>query len=388
MSTADYKALEDQYGLGLYAKRDAVIVRGEGATVFDSDGNQYIDCAAGISVANTGHCHPTIVAAMQQQASRLTVVANTLYNDQRARLLQSLIDVAPAGLNRAYLCNSGSEAIEAALKFARLATGRTGFVTAMRGFHGRTMGAVSATFTKKYRDPFAPLIPGFSYVPLNRIEKLDAAINDTTAAVLLELVQGEGGVNIASRDYISAARQLCDERGALLIIDEIQTGLCRTGRFFACEHYDLRADMITVAKALASGIPMGATLLSDRIQVDPGLHGTTFGGNPMACAAAIATLEVMHTEQLAQRAVQAGRYFEEQFNTRSFDCIREIRRMGLMIGIELKVKVQPILEALMQRGIIALPAGATVLRLLPPLVISDQQIDQVVSQLHAVLGDH
>jgi acetylornithine/LysW-gamma-L-lysine aminotransferase len=386
MNAQEYKDLENQYGLNLYAKRDAVIVRGEGAFVFDSDGHRYIDCAAGISVANTGHCHPEIVTAMQRQAATLTVVANTLYNNQRAACLRRLIDVAPAGLERAYLCNSGSEAIEAALKFARLATGRTDFVTAMRGFHGRTMGAVSATFTKKYRDPFAPLIPGFSYVPLNKIEKLDAAVTDQTAAVLLELIQGEGGVNIADADYIAAARKLCDERGALLIVDEIQTGLCRTGKFFACEHYDLQPDMLTVAKALASGIPIGATLLNDKISVDPGLHGTTFGGNPMACAAAIATLDVMQNEDLAARASENGEYFEQQLEASNLSQIRELRRRGLMIGIELKGKVQPVLEQLMARGVIALPAGATVLRLLPPLTIEREQLDIVVNHLQELLA--
>lgn len=386
MNADQYKDLENQYGLNLYAKRDAVIVRGEGATVFDTEGRAYIDCAAGISVANAGHCHPDIVAAMQQQAAQLTVVANTLYNDRRAELLQRLIETAPTGLNRAYLCNSGSEAIEAALKFARLATGRTDFVTAMRGFHGRTMGAVSATFTKKYRDPFAPLIPGFSYVPLNKIEKLDAAITENTAAVLLELVQGEGGVNIADAQYIAAARQLCNDRGALLIIDEIQTGLCRTGKFFACEHYDLQPDMVTVAKALASGIPIGATLLNDKINVDPGLHGTTFGGNPMACAAAIATLDVMKNEDLAAKAHSTGEYFEQRLAEKPLAQVRELRRRGLMIGIELKSKVQPILEQLMARGVIALPAGATVLRLLPPLIIERDQIDTVINHLHELLA--
>ncbi len=386
MNAQHYKDMEDQFGLNLYAKRDAVIVRGEGAVVYDSDGRDYIDCAAGISVANAGHCHPHIVAAMQRQAANLTVVANTLYNDQRAELLRRLINVAPDGLERAYLCNSGSEAIEAALKFARLATGRTDFVTAMRGFHGRTMGAVSATFTKKYRDPFAPLIPGFSYVPLNKIDKLDATITDKTAAVLLELIQGEGGVNIAERQYIEAARKLCDERGALLIIDEIQTGLCRTGRFFACEHYDLQPDMITVAKALASGIPIGATLLSDKIRVDPGLHGTTFGGNPMACAAAIATLEVMQNENLAASAAADGDYFEQQLTAKPLPQVRQLRRRGLMIGIELKGKVQPVLEQLMARGVIALPAGATVLRLLPPLIITRAQLDTVIEHLHELLA--
>ena len=386
MSTPDYQSLEQQYGVTLYPKRDAVIVRGEGATLYDDQGRSYIDCAAGIGVANVGHCHPLVVSALQQQVSELMVVPNTLYNDKRSRLLEQLVAAAPESIERAYLCNSGTEAIEAALKFARVATGRTDFVTAMRGFHGRTMGAVSATFTKKYRDPFAPLIPGFSYVPLNKIDKLDAAVTDKTAAVLLELVQGEGGVNLADKEYIRGVRQLCDERGALLIIDEIQTGFCRTGKFFACEHHQLQPDMIACAKAIASGVPMGATLLSDRIKIEPGMHGTTFGGNPIACAAALATIEVMQTENLAQRAAEMGDYFEQRLAEKTLTQVRAVRRLGLMIGLELKGKSQPVLESLMQKGVIALPAGATVLRLLPPLVIERDQIDTVVDLLHELLA--
>ena len=382
----DHKALEQQYGLGLYPKRDAVMVRGAGAVLFDEDDREYIDCAAGISVANVGHCHPKVVAALQKQVGELMVVPNTLYNDKRSLLLEKLVHAAPQNITHAYLCNSGAEAVEAALKFARVSTGRTNYVTAMRGFHGRTMGAVSATFTKKYRDPFAPLVPGFSYVPLNKIEKLDAAVTEDTAAVMLELVQGEGGVNIADKEYIAAARKICDERGALLIADEIQTGFCRTGRFFASEHYDLQPDMMTTAKAIASGVPMGATLLSDKIKVEPGMHGTTFGGNPIACAAALATIDVMHDEKLPERATEMGAYFEQRLNEQPLSQVRSVRRLGLMIGIELKGKSQPVLEALMQRGVIGLPAGATVLRLLPPLVISKEQIDVVIGHLHELLA--
>ncbi len=381
----DYKSLEEQYGLSLYPKREAVLVRGAGALLYDDQDREYIDCAAGIGVANVGHCHPVVVEALQRQVAELMVVPNTLYNDKRSLLLEKLVQVAPQGIKRAYLCNSGAEAVEAALKFARVSTGRTEFVTAMRGFHGRTMGAVSATFTKKYRDPFAPLVPGFSYVALNKIDKLDAAVTEKTAAVMLELVQGEGGVNLATKEYVAAVRNICDERGALLIIDEIQTGFGRTGKNFACEHFALQPDMVTVAKSIAAGVPMGATLLSDKIKVEPGMHGTTFGGNPIACAAALATLDVLVNEELAERAVESGDYFEQQLLSVELTQIRSIRRRGLMIGIELKGKVQPILEAMMDAGVIALPAGATVLRLLPPLVIEKSQLDVVVKQLHLLL---
>ena len=336
----DYAALEHEFGVVLAAKRDLVAVRGKGALLYDEAGQEYIDCVGGIGVASLGHAHPAVVEAIQKQAESLITCPHILYNDVRSKMLKKLVEVTPKNLTRAFLCNSGSEANEAALKFARLHTGRPNFVTAMRGFHGRTMGAVSATFTKKYREAFEPLIPGFSYVPLNKIDKLEAAIDDKTAAVMLELVQGEGGVNPIQADYIAAARELCTERGALLIIDEIQTGFCRTGKFFACEHFDLQPDMMTVAKAMGGGVPIGATMLSAEITIDPGLHGSTFGGNPLACAAALAAIEAFQDENLAQAALDLGDYFETRLTEKPLSQVRAIRRLGLMIGIELKHKVQ------------------------------------------------
>jgi acetylornithine/LysW-gamma-L-lysine aminotransferase len=382
----DYKALEHEYGVALQAKRDLVAVRGKGACLYDESGREYIDFAAGIAVASLGHCHPRLVAAIKQQADTLITCPNILYNDVRSKLLQKLVEVSPPGLVRAYLCNSGAEAIEAALKFARLHSGRTNFVTAMRGFHGRTMGAVSATYTPKYRDAFQPLVPGFEYVPFNKIEKLDAAVDESTAAVMLELVQGEGGVNPIQADYIDAVRQLCSERGALLIIDEIQTGFCRTGKFFACEHFDLQPDILCVAKAMGGGVPVGATLLTEAIRIEPGLHGTTFGGNPLACAAALAAIDVYQSDKLAQRAAEMGAYFEAQLKVEELSQVRSLRRLGLMIGIELKQKVQDKLAQLLEQGIIALPAGANVIRMLPPLIVEKQQIDRVVAVLRRLLA--
>ena len=381
----DYKAMEHKFGLVLAAKRDLVAVRGQGALLYDEQGREYIDCAAGIGVASLGHAHPKVVAAVQAQAQTLITCPHVLYNDVRSKMLEKLIEVTPRNLTRAFLCNSGAEAVEAALKFARLHTKRSNFVTAMRGFHGRTMGAVSATFTKKYRRAFEPLVPGFSYVPFNKIDKLAAAIDDDTAAVMLEIVQGEGGVNPIQTDYITAARELCTQRGALLIIDEIQTGFCRTGKFFACEHFDLQPDMMTLAKALGGGVPIGATMLSNEIKVEPGLHGTTFGGNPLACAAALAAMETFQNENLAQRAGELGEYFAARFSEKPLAQVRAVRQLGLMIGIELKCKVQEVLALLLERNIIALPAGPNVIRLLPPLVIEKQQLDRVVEVLHDVL---
>jgi len=382
----DYRALEQQYGLALQPKRDLVAVRGEGACLYDETGREYLDFAAGIGVASLGHCHPKLVAAIQQQAETLITCPNIMYNDLRSQLLEKLVELSPQGLTRAYLCHSGAKSIEAALKFARLHSGRSNFVTAMRGFHGRTMGAVSATYTPKYREAFQPLIPGFNYVPYNKIEKLDAAVNDNTAAVMLELVQGEGGVNPIQADYIAAVRKICSERGTLLIIDEIQTGFCRTGKLFACEHFHLQPDILCVAKAMGGGIPSGATLLDSAIEVGPGLHGTTFGGNPLASAAALAAIEVYQSEKLAERAAELGEYFETQLNAADLSQVRSLRRLGLMIGIELKQKVQDKLGQLLEQGIIALPAGPNVIRMLPPLIVEKQQIDRVVTVLRELLA--
>jgi acetylornithine/LysW-gamma-L-lysine aminotransferase len=382
----DYKTLEHDYGIALQAKRDLVAVRGKGACLYDEADREYLDFAAGIAVASLGHCHPKLVAAIQQQAATLITCPNIMYNDVRSQLLKKLVEVTPSTLTRAYLANSGAETIEAALKFARLHTGRTNFVSAMRGFHGRTMGAVSATYTPKYREAFQPLIPGFDYVPYNKIEKLDAVVNDNTAAVLLELVQGEGGVNPIQAEYIAAVRKICSERGALLIIDEIQTGFCRTGKFFACEHFDLQPDILCVAKAMGGGVPIGATLISDAIKIEPGLHGTTFGGNPLACAAALAAIDVYQSDNLAQRAAELGAYFEAELKIEDLSQVRALRRMGLMIGIELKQKVQDTLAKLLDAGIIALPAGPNVIRMLPPLIVEKEQIDRVVTVLRELLA--
>jgi acetylornithine/LysW-gamma-L-lysine aminotransferase len=384
--TIDYKQLEHEFGVVLAPKRDLVAVRGKGALLYDEAGQEYIDCIGGIGVASLGHAHPKIVEAVQKQAETLITCPHILYNDVRSKMLEKLVEVTPDSLTRAFLCNSGSEAVEAALKFARLHTGRTNFVTAMRGFHGRTMGAVSATFTKKYRESFEPLIPGFTYVPFNKIDKLDAAIDDNTAAVMLELVQGEGGVNPIQADYIAAARRLCSERGALLIVDEIQTGFCRTGKFFACEHFDLQPDMMTLAKALGGGVPIGATMISADINIDTGLHGSTFGGNPLACAAALAAMETYASENLAERASEMGAYFESRLGEKPLSQVRTVRRLGLMIGIEIKHKVQDVLAQLLLRRIIALPAGPNVIRLLPPLVIEKEQLDQVIEALQELLA--
>ena len=385
MKSSEIVDIETRHGAGVYAKQELVIVRGQGASLFDADGNEYLDCSSGHGVANLGHAHPKVAAAIAEQAFTLITLFESYPNDKRAALMQKMASLVP-GLERVFFCNSGTEAVEAALKFARISTGRTNFVAAMRAFHGRTFGSLSATFNKKYREGFEPLVPGFSHVPYNKIEALENAVTDETAAVILEVIQGEGGVYPASADYVQAARQICSESGALLIVDEIQSGFGRTGKLFAVQHFDVTPDLLCCAKSLAGGVPMGAVLIGENVHnLTPGVHGSTFGGNPLSCAAALAALEVIEEENLLRQALVKGAYLRDRLHEIQSPLIREVRGMGLMVGIELKQKVAPYLKALQDRNIIALNAGITVIRLLPPLVISYKQIDQVVAALNDVL---
>lgn len=371
--------LEKKFAYEVYPKREVELVRGEGALLWDDSGNQYIDCTAGVGVANVGHANPAVVKAIANQAAALITCPGIFYNDVRGELMAKLVSISPPGLDKVFLCNSGTEAMEAALKFARLSTGKIGFISAMRGFHGRTMGALSATF--KYRDEFEPLLPGNRFVPFNNLEKLVASVDADTAGIVLEVVQGEGGVRPADVEYMQSVRRLCDEKGVLLIIDEVQTGFGRTGRMFACEHMQISPDMMTLAKAMAGGIPMGAVLCSDQITPALGKHGSTFGGNPLACAAALAAIGFIEENELSLAASENGAYFLELLQQRPSSKIRDIRQIGLMVGVELKAKSRPVIESLLKRRILALPAGPTVVRLLPPLVITRPQLETVASQL-------
>jgi acetylornithine/LysW-gamma-L-lysine aminotransferase len=378
---------EDLRTSGTYTKRGIAIVRGLGATLWDADGKQYIDCVGGQGSANLGHAHPAIVAAIQAQAATLVSCPEIFHNDQRAAYLDELGAVLPDGMGRIFLCNSGTEAVEAALKFARIATGRTEVVATMRGFHGRTMGALSVTYEPKYREPFEPLIPGVSHVPYNNLTKLAAAMNDHTAAVIVEPVQGEGGVRPADPDYLAGVAALCKQHGALMIVDEVQTGFARTGSLFAISQAGITPDILVMAKSMAGGMPMGAIAIHhDLGAFPPASHGSTFGGNPLACAAARATLRVIADEHLAEEATRKGQRIMTALSTATLSKVREVRGQGLLIGIELKERVQPTLVTLMERGVLALPAGPNVLRLLPPLVISDDDITTVIQHLGEVLA--
>jgi acetylornithine/LysW-gamma-L-lysine aminotransferase len=381
-------ALENHYESGVYPKRSVVLTRGKGARLWDADGQEYIDCVGGHGVANVGHANPVVSQAVAEQMQRLVICPNGYYNDQRAQLLAELVRIAPSGLERAFLCNSGAEAVETALKFARLSSGRKRVVAAMRGFHGRTLGALSATWQKQYREPFEPLLPGFEFLPYNRLEPVEQALDEDTAAVILEVVQGEGGVIPGDGEYLRGVQELCRERGALFIVDEVQTGFGRTGRMFASEHYDLRPDLMCLAKGIAGGLPMGAVLMGTRVgELPKKAHGSTFGGNPLACAAALATIGYLERERLPERAAEQGARLLAGLRSIDAPIVREVRGLGLMVAVELKGKAAPYLAALAERGVLALSAGSNVMRFLPPLVISARDIDTVITQVSGALQE-
>ncbi len=362
-------------------------MRGEGARVWDDAGRRYIDCVSGIGSANVGHAHPRVVAAIREQAGRLLVCPGVFSNDRRAELMRRLVEIAPAGIERIFLGNSGTESVEGAIKFARWRTGRAGVVACMRGFHGRTMGALSATWEKDYRGPFEPLVPGFTHIPYDDLEALTKAVDGTTAAVILEVVQGEGGVRPGSAAFLQGAQELCRGRGALLIIDEVQSGVGRTGRMFACEHHGLEPDLICVAKSIAGGLPMGAVLIGERVGELPGkIHGSTLGGNPMACAAAIATLDILRDERLPERAARLGERALERLRRIEVPVVREARGLGLFLAVELKTRSAPFVRKLQEDGVLVLQAGPTVIRILPPLVIEESDLDTVVDAIGSVLA--
>lgn len=381
---------ELKYDSGVYNKHEVVMVRGQGAQVWDENGKAYIDCVVGYGVATIGHSHPDVVKAVQEQAARLMVMPQTLPNDKRAEFLQELVSVLPQGLERVFLCNSGTEAMEAAKKFAITGTGRKRFVSMKRGFSGRSLGALAFTWEPKYREPFGDAVDNrnVDFVTYGDIEGLRAAVTEETAAVILEPVQGEGGVRPASPEFLQEARRITKEKGALLILDEIQTGFCRTGKMFASEHSGVIPDGMTLAKAMAGGVPIGAFVMTQEVanKMPSGGHGTTFGGNPLSMAAGVAAIRAMKREGMAEQAREKGEYMMEKLRAIGSPKIREVRGLGLMIGVELKEKSAPYIHALEHdEGVLTLAATPLVVRFLPPATITKEQIDQVVAAFERVL---
>ena len=379
--------LEDRHGSGAYGKRPTALVRGDGVYVYDLAGKRFLDATSGQGVAALGHCHPAVVNAIAAQAATLVTCHESFYNDRRAELYALLETVTPADLKRFFLCNSGAEAIEGALKVAKLLTGRKGIVAAKRSFHGRTTGALSLTWTQKYRKPFQEWLPAVEHVPYNDIEAAGEAVTESTAAVVLEPVQGEGGVHPADDIYLQFLRQRCDATGAMLIIDEIQTGFGRTGRWFGFEHSGIVPDIVALGKAIGGGIPMGAVCWRDAHgPIARATHGSTFGGNPLACASAITAITTIRDENLVERARDNGAWFMGELDSLNLTGVRAIRGRGLMVGLELRGRVTPVLKALQECGVLALPAGLNTLRLLPPLIISRDQLAVVIAAIQEVLG--
>ncbi|MFD1646978.1 aspartate aminotransferase family protein [Haloarchaeobius litoreus] len=367
----------------VFSRKPITIEGGEDVFLYDDAGTEYLDMGASYACVPAGHGHPDIVDAAQSQLADLTFVQGSYPTSARDELYEKLSSVAPPGLDNVWLCNSGTEANEAALKFARSATDGTTFVATKRGFHGRTMGALSTTWKPKYRKPFEPLLDDVTFVDFGDSGAIREAVDDETAAVILEPVQGEGGVNPSTTEFLQAAREATDDHGAALVFDEVQTGLGRTGTFWACEAAGVTPDLVTTAKGLANGLPMGATLCADWVAEDAGPHGSTFSGGPAVSAAAAATLDTVVGEDLPGNAADVGDYLVDRLSDLP---VRDVRGEGLLVGIEVGRGANRVLRDLaMKHQILALPAGRTVVRLLPPLTMTREHADEVVAALDATL---
>src|SRR3984957_4448319 len=391
MNLASTQTAEKKLLLNTYERNPYLFVSGEGVYLRDEDGHDYLDLLSGIGVSALGYGHPAVEEAIRSQSKRLIHTSNLFFHEHTAELALRLTEIS--GLDRVYLCNSGTEAWEAALKLSRANAGRlrtsgrrtgTKFLALEHSFHGRTMGAVATTHKLKYREPFEPVMPGVEFVRFNDVADLRAKFSEEICAICIEPVQGEGGIHPISREFFAAARELCDATGALLLADEIQSGLGRTGKWFAYQHYGILPDVTTLAKPIANGIPMGAMLCTNRAAeaITPGMHGTTFGGSPLACAVAIAVIDTIKRDALLKHINEVGSYFHDQLTqlAKRHDCITEVRGKGLMLGIEINSAdlAQRVAAQMMERRIIINRTSETVLRLLPPFLLERQHVDTAI----------
>jgi acetylornithine/LysW-gamma-L-lysine aminotransferase len=382
--------IEDRYLVPVYQKFRVQIERGKGAYVWDSSGSKYIDLMGGYGVALVGHCNSRVVEAVIRQAGVLLTCHGSFYNRSRAEYVERLLSHAPSNkLTRVHLSNSGAESVEAALKFARKFTGRTKIVATTGSFHGKTFGALSATWNPKYRKAFEPLIPSVEFIPFGNAEKAIETIDKDTAAFIVEPVQGESGIHVSPNGYLKRVREACSSTGTILIFDEIQCGFGRTGKLWACQHWNVSPDLMCLAKGLAGGVPIGATLVTEEIasSLKVGDHSSTFGGNPLACAAAKASLEALIEDNLIENARTVGEHFRQSLESLSSisSCIREVRGLGLMLALELKTSIKEILERAIYRKILPLYSGINILRFLPPLVLTKDDVDIAVKVLTEIL---
>jgi len=380
---------EEQYLGNLYQRFPVTIEKGLGSHVWDTENNEYIDCMGGYGVALVGHRNERVVKAIKSQIEKVITVHSSFYNKTREEFLQSLIDVSPAGLSQVHLNNSGAESVEAGIKFARKFTGRKGMVAMKGSYHGKSMGALSLTFNPKYREAFKPLVDTVSFSPYGDIDALQTTVDKDTAFVILEPIQGESGIHVPPDGFLQDVRKICDENGSLLIFDEIQSGLGRTGSMWASEHWKTIPDIMCLAKGIAGGVPMGATLVKPDILsvMKKGEHSSTFGGNPLACAAGTATLQALTQDGLIKNAENMGEKFLRGLNElkSKHNIIREVRGKGLMIGVELKFEVKDILMEGIKKGLLLLYSGRNILRLLPPLVISEEDVTKSLQVLDELL---
>ena len=391
MTTEQTIQLFDKYVIANYGRLPRVIVKGEGCYLYDADGNEILDMFPGWAVSGIGHCHPKVVEAVRKQVGELIHIDNTFYSEPQGILSKLLSERAFGG--KCFFCNSGAEANEAAMKLARLHTPgeKYKFITAEGSFHGRTFATVTATAQPKYHEGFLPLLPGFAYIPFNDVTALEAAFDDEVAAVMVEPIQGEGGINIATAEFLQAIRELCDRNGAVMILDEVQTGIGRTGKWFGYQHFDVEPDIITMAKALGGGVAIGAIQAKDHLAASlvPGKHASTFGGNSLACAAAVAVIEAIEEGNLLQNAADIGQYTKEKLEQlkERHSIIDHVRGVGLMIGVQLKGPGAQIVDKCLAKGLRINCTHETVVRFMPPMIAARKHIDKAVEILDEVLSE-
>jgi len=379
-----------------YTRLPAIFVKGKGSVLTDIRGKKYLDFFPGWGVSNLGHCHPKVMGAVREQIGKLIHIPNNLYNPHQAKLAKELVRIAFEG--KIFFCNSGAEAIETAIKFARAygepAPPKAGgkkfeIITTINSFHGRTMGALTATGQEKHQKGFDPLVPGFKYVPFNDLNALKAAVNDQTAAIILELIQGEGGINVATKEYVKAIRQICDEKKILLVLDEVQTGMARTGEIFGFKHYGITPDVMCLAKALGGGLPIGAMIVKKELAdvFKPGMHGSTFAGSPLVCKAALGVIKAIYADKIMKNVKAQGPYLMEKLNglKSKYDIIKEVRGLGLMIGVELTIDGTAIFKECFSKGLIINCTQGNVLRIMPALNLTRRQINKAVHILDGAI---
>jgi len=391
MTTQETIELFDKYVIANYGRLPRVITKGQGCYLYDADGNKILDMFPGWAVSAIGHCHPKVVEALRKQAGELLHIDNTFYSEPQGQLAKLLSERAFGG--KCFFCNSGAEANEAALKLARLHTSeeKYKFITAEGSFHGRTFATMTATAQPKHHEGLLPLLPGFVYVPFNNVEALEKAFSDEVAAVMVEPIQGEGGINLGDAEYLRAIRRLCDENGAVLIFDEVTTGVGRTGKWFAYQHYDVEPEIMTMAKALGGGVAIGAMMAKEEVAASlvPGKHATTFGGNALVCAAGVAVIEVIEQENLLENANQLGQYTMDKLQQlkQKHSVIDSVRGVGLMIGVQLSSPGAEIVDKCLENGLRINCTQGTVLRFMPPMIATKSHIDQAIEILDGVLSE-